>query len=398
MTEPSAHPAAHSAGYMAWALGLNYAAMISLAVAVNLAPVLLTTLRRDLGGLTNEQLGRIGAVTFAGLVSAILLTGPLADRLGAKPFAVLGNLLIAAGLGVMGGAGSYGAVLTAGFVMGFGAGTLDMVLSPIVCALAPEHKTVAMNWLHSFYCVGAVATVLVSSEMLARGVAWRTLSLWLIAMPALVGAGFIALRIPPLVQRGRARTRVRELCRNTWFLVALGAIFLAGATELGMAQWLPAHAENSLGYSRYVGGMALLAFSLAMAFGRMAAGVIARRVSATTMMLWCCAGSVVFFLVGCFAPWRPAALAGCIAAGLAGSCLWPSMLGAAASRFPSGGASMFGLLAAMGNLGGIFMPWVVGAVADRSSLSWGLSTGALCPLAMIGALVWLRRRTPERAP
>ena len=47
-----------------YALGLSYASMVSLAIAVNLAPVLLTTLSFALGGeegLTNEQLGRIGA-------------------------------------------------------------------------------------------------------------------------------------------------------------------------------------------------------------------------------------------------------------------------------------------------------------------------------------------------
>jgi len=38
--------------------------------------------------------------------------------------------------------------------------------------------------------------------------------------------------------------------------------------------------------------------------------------------------------------------------GLAGSCLWPTTLGVASDRFPRGGATMFGLLAAFGNPGG----------------------------------------------
>ena len=32
------------------------------------------------------------------------------------------------------------------FVLGLGAGILDMMLSPIVCALQPDHRTAAMNW------------------------------------------------------------------------------------------------------------------------------------------------------------------------------------------------------------------------------------------------------------
>lgn len=76
----------------AYAFALCYAAMVCLAIAVNLMPIFLTTLRVDLGGragLTGEQLGRISAITFAGLVGGILFTGPLADRWGGKLFSVL---------------------------------------------------------------------------------------------------------------------------------------------------------------------------------------------------------------------------------------------------------------------------------------------------------------------
>ena len=64
---------------------LCYGAMMSLAIGINLLPVYLTTISRTFGGpggLTQEQLGRLGAVGFAGLVVGILITGPLADRWG----------------------------------------------------------------------------------------------------------------------------------------------------------------------------------------------------------------------------------------------------------------------------------------------------------------------------
>ena len=133
-----------SDAYLIWSLCLSYAGMMSLAIAVNLSPVFLTTFSAELGGpagLSNEQLGRIGGVTFVGLVLAISVTGPLADRLGPKLFAVGGNVLVAAGLALLGSASSYAVVLAAVFVMGFGTGTLDMVLSPIVCASPPMQSS-----------------------------------------------------------------------------------------------------------------------------------------------------------------------------------------------------------------------------------------------------------------
>ncbi|HUT37636.1 MAG TPA: MFS transporter [Planctomycetota bacterium] len=380
---------------LAYALTVNYAGMVCLAVAVNLPPVLLTTLSHAVGGeagLTNEQLGRIGSAIFVGLVLGIVLTGPLADRMGAKPFAVAGSLCVGVGLGVLGYAETYGAVLLAAFVMGFGAGVLDMVLSPIVAALQPDHRASAMNWLHSFYSIGAVATVLATSLALRCGVAWRSIPVAMLPLSLLVALGFLGMRVPALVAEGHERKRLRRLCREPYFLAALAAIFLVGATELAMAQWLPAYAEKGLGYSKWAGGMALVVFSVAMAAGRMAGGLLGRRVRAVRLMLACCASAACLYVVGSFAPWPPVALAACAAMGLAVSCLWPSMLAVAADRFPTGGASMFALLAALGNFGGIVMPWLVGAVADATTVSWGIATGTIPALLLLGLLAWMGRR------
>src|SRR4051794_36015102 len=303
---------------------LCYLAMVSLAVAVNLLPVFLTslspTLARAAGGLTDEQLGRIGAVTFAGLVTAILLTGPLADRLGGLWFAVGGNVLIAAGLLLLGLAPGYRAVLLASFVMGFGAGALDMILRPIVSALRPERRTVAMNLLHSFYCIGAVATILAGAAALRAGVGWRVVSLGLVPMPVLVGIGFLGLRrLPPLVGAGEVRTPVASLLRRPFFLVTLAAIFLGGATELGFAYWLPAYAEKSLGFSRWTAGMAFLGFSSGMAVGRLGIALLPHRIGPIRLMLACCAVTLVLFLLACFAPSPSVAFSACVLAGVSGS-------------------------------------------------------------------------------
>jgi fucose permease len=163
--------------------------------------------------------------------------------------------------------------------------------------------------------------------------------------------------------------------------------------ELGLAQWLPAYAEMSLGFSKWTGNTSLLAFSAAMALGRIFVGLIGRRVDSIRLMLGCCCWtSVVLFLLACFAPWPAVALAASIAVGLAGSCLWPTTLGVAADRFPQGGATMFGLPAAFGNLGGILMPWLVGVTSDWSSLRVGLATSTACPRLMAFVLLWMQRQ------
>ena len=105
-----------------------------------------------------------------------------------------------------------------------------------------------------------------------------------------------------------------------------------------------------------------------------------------------CGLSVLLFLGGSFLPIPGLALTACVAVGLTGSCLWPTMLAVTADRYPEGGASMFGALAALGNAGGICMPWIVGWVADRHNLHWGLAISALAPALMLPLVLGLRRQ------
>lgn len=367
-----------------WPLVINYAAMMALALAINLLPVFLTTLGRDLGGLSNEQLGRLSAIGFSGLCIGIALAGPLADRFGPRFFAVAGNLLIAIGLAGMAGSSNYSLVAASLFIMGFGAGLLDMVLSPIVAALQPHKRVVAMNLLHSFYCTGAVLAVLVGSLALKLNFGWRAACIGLVPLPLIVGISFARVYIPPLVAEDTERTPILTLLRRPLFIATMIALFLGGATEVGMAAWMPTYAERQLGYPKFTADMGFLAFNIAMAVGRIGAGILGHKLKATTILLWCCWSSVALFLIACFAPWSIVAFIGCIIAGLTGSCLWPSTLAVAADRYPHGGATMYGLLALLGNAGCIFMPWLVGIIADRTSgnIALGLATAALCPFLM----------------
>ena len=285
---------------------------------------------------------------------------------------------------------TYTLLLFAVFALGLGSGVLDMVLSPIVSALNPTNRAVALNWLHSFYCVGAAVTVLAGSLALAAGFGWRGSCLVLLPLPLGLLIAFAPLRFPDLPHES-VRTSVRSLFKQYWFVLASVGIFLGGATELGMAQWLPAYAETSLGFPVWISGGSLLLFSVAMALGRMVVGLAGTRFNAFQLMAWSCGSTVVLFLLGSFLPIPTLALTACILAGFTGSCLWPTMLAVTADRYPTGGASMFGALAALGNAGGIFMPWLVGLIADHSNLHWGLAISALAPLAMLPLVLRLRR-------
>jgi fucose permease len=375
---------------------LCYGAMMSLAIGINLLPVFLTSLSASFGGLnglSQEQLGRLGAFSFAGLVFGILLAGPLADRWGAKPFAMAGNAVTMASLVGMSFAPDYWTLSFAVFCLGCGAGILDMVLSPVVSVLNPERRSAAMNWLHSFYCVGAVVIILASTVALQVGLGWRNAALLLLPLPFALLITFAFLHFPDLVHESEeaGRSPMAQLLKEPWLWGCLLAIFLGGATEIGMTQWLPAYAETSLGFPKWVGGAALLFFSVLMAAGRMVVGSIGTRVNPFVVLAWCCGSSVLLFLLGSFMPVPGWALTACIVVGFTGSSLWPTVLAVSADRYPAGGATMFAALAAMGNAGGIVMPWIIGWIGDLANLHLGLAVSAVAPLLMLPVVLILKR-------
>jgi MFS family permease len=374
---------------------LCWAAMMSLAIGLNLLPLCLISLSRSFGGahgLDKEQLGRLGAIAFVGVVSGVLVCGPLADRLGAKLFALGGCVLIAIGLILVACAPAYGYLGAGCLVLGLGSGMLDMVLSPVVAALVPERRSAAMNLLHSFYCIGAAVTLLIGALALHAGIGWRGIFLLLLPLPVVTAVSFMPLSFPKLVT-SRGRTPFRALVNRRYFQIALVVIFLGGATELGLAQWLPAYAETTLHYAPWVGGAALLGFSVAMAVGRIVAGIIGNRCDPYAILIVSAASSVALMLLGAFIPSASVALGACILAGFTGSCLWPTVLAVVADRYPDGGAIMFAALGALGNAGGIVMPWMVGMLGDHYGLRIGLGTCALAPLVMLALVVRLRPLT-----
>jgi len=344
-----------------------------------------------LHGLTDEQLGRIPSITFIGLDLGLLVSGPLADRWGGKSFAMFGLALTGVGLAQLAVAKSYQMLLVSAAIMGFGAGVIDMVMSPIVSALEPERRASALNWLHAFYCIGAVGTSIVASIGLYAGAPWRAVTLAMAAMPMVLMLAFVPTRVPSLVHEEATRDPVPTLLRQPLFLGAMIAILLAGATEVGLAQWLPAFTERHLGYSKAAGAIALSGFSVGMVAGRILAGHAGHRVKPITLVAVCCSITAVLYFIGSLCPFAPIALAACVLVGFTNSAVWPTLLSIAADRFPHGGASMFALLAGAGNMGCFIMPWVIGAISVRSDLSYGLASVTLCPVLLFAIVLRMRR-------
>ena len=201
-------------------------------------------------------------------------------------------------------------------------------------------------------------------------------------VPLLAAAGFLRVALPDLHGGEGHRTGLRVLLRQGRFRLAMAVMFVCGAGGAGVAQWLPAYAEQALGFSRETGGYGLLGMALAMTAGRLVAAEWSRRPHPGRWML--AAG-------GCLMPTPLAALASLSLVGFTAGGLWPGVLAMTANRFPGGGGSLFGFLSAAGNVGCTCMPWTVGLLADTVGLRHAL-LAVVVPFVVYAALVPLLGR------
>ncbi len=136
-----------------------------------------------------------------------LCSGVFVERIGYRWSAVAAHFFAAAGLllllilpDVM--PDPFIGLLLAVMVYAIGGGLIEVLISPIVEACPSPNKAAAMSLLHSFYCWGHVAVVLLSTAFFACfGIAhWKWLAACWAILPLANGLLFTRVPIAPLLQ------------------------------------------------------------------------------------------------------------------------------------------------------------------------------------------------------
>ena len=151
----------------------SYVGYITQAIVNNLSPLLFLTFSRQFG-LSLDKITLITTVNFAVQLAVDLLSAHFVDRIGYRVCIVAAHVFSAAGL--VGLAllpwlipGAYGGILISVVLYAIGGGLIEVMISPIVEACPTEKKDAAMSLLHSFYCWGHLAVILLSTLFSA----WR---------------------------------------------------------------------------------------------------------------------------------------------------------------------------------------------------------------------------------
>ena len=374
-----------------------YLGFITQAVAANFAPLLFLKFHTDY----DISLGNIALIStffFFTQLLVDLFCAKYVDKIGYRVCIVASEVCSAAGLAglallpeIM--PSPFAGIIISVILYAIGSGLIEVLGSPIVEACPFENKEATMSLLHSFYCWGAVGTILVSTVFLMIfGIdSWKWLAVSFAIIPAINIYNFATCPIELLVEEGQGMG-IRKLFSNPMFLIAIVMMVCSGASELAMAQWASAYAESALGFSKAIGDIAgPCMFAVTMGISRVLFGKASDKMNLNRFMIGSGILCFVCYLLASFSENPIIGLAGCIVCGFSVGIMWPGTISISSKAFPTGGTAMFALLAMAGDLGGSIGPAIVGRVADMfgGSINVGMRIGLLFPSTLCFVLCLL---------
>ena len=360
------------------------------AIVNNFVPLLFVTFQNNYH-ISLERITFLITLNFIIQLFVDLLSAFFIDRIGYRISILIAHILSAAGLILLTVlpevfSSPYTGLVIAVIIYAIGGGLLEVLVSPIIEACPTDNKEKAMSLLHSFYCWGAVGTILVSTVFfLLFGIgSWKWLAVIFALIPAINIINFATCPIESLVEEGQGM-EIRKLFSNPMFLIAIVMMVCSGASELAMAQWASAYAESALGFSKAVGDIAgPCMFAVTMGISRVLFGKAGDKMKLNRFMIGSGILCFVCYLLASFSENPIIGLAGCIVCGFSVGIMWPGTISISSKAFPTGGTAMFALLAMAGDLGGSIGPAIVGRVADMfgGSIHVGMRIGLLFPITL----------------
>lgn len=342
-------------------------------------------------GLSIQSITLITTVNFFVQLGVDLICARYVDKLGYRICLVSAH--ICAALGLMGLAilpkliQPYAGIMISVVLYAIGGGIIEVLVSPVVEACPTEKKEAAMSLLHSFYCWGHVAVVLLSTAFFHFvGIEnWAYLACVWAAIPVFNVVYYGLVPLYPITSEEK-KISLGGLLKQKVFWLLIVMMVCAGASEQAVGQWVSAFAESALHISKTMGDLlGVCAFATLMGIARAIYGKYSEQIPLKSMMIFSSLMCIGCYCLAAFTQNPIAGLLGCGFCGFSVGIFWPGTFSMAAVVLPGGGTAMYALMALAGDLGCGSGPTVVGMVADasRNDLRKGIAVALVFPIVML---------------
>ena len=209
-------------------MAASYLGYITQAIVNNFAPLLFVTFQKSFD-ISLEKIGYLVTVNFCIQLFVDFIAAKFVDKIGYRISIVAAHLFAGTGLILMGVlpfafADPYLGLICAIVFYSIGGGLIEVLISPIVEACPTDKKSAAMSLLHSFYCWGHVAVILLTTLFfVTAGIDnWRILSALWAVIPLANAVYFCFVPINTLVDCEKSAP-IKELFKSKlfWILILL---------------------------------------------------------------------------------------------------------------------------------------------------------------------------------
>lgn len=362
------------------------------AIVNNFVPLLFLTFH-NVYGIPMTQITLLITFNFGLQLLIDLLSVTFVDKIGYRVSILIAH--ICAGIGFVlltilpdlcGSA--FAGLLIAVTVYAVGGGLLEVLVSPVMEACPTDNKEKAMSLLHSFYCWGHVAVVLLSTLFFGIfGIdRWKILACIWAVVPFANMILFVKVPIASLIEEGEKGMTMRELFGQRLFWILVLMMVCAGASEQAVSQWASTFAELGLGVSKTIGDLAgPMLFAVLMGSARTFYGKYGDRIALDKFMAGSSVLCILSYLCISLVPNPVVGFVGCALCGLSVGIMWPGTFSKATASITRGGTAMFALLALAGDVGCSGGPTVVGMVSGvlGDNLKMGILAGVIFPVLLL---------------
>ena len=344
----------------------------------------LVGLAKDTFNLSNTM---AQLLPFMGFIMFGLLSVPMGifqDKKGKKFALMMGMIIALIGLvlPLLGGMTSYGLLLLTVLLLGAGATTLQVAGNSIMRDVSPEGKYSRNLSLAQFVkAIGSLSGSLIPF-FAARywGLDWTILfpiysSILLIVI---IVVGF--LRIDEKKQENVQvvnLTSCLSLLKNKYVLSMVLTIFVYVGAEVSMSSGVPIFLEDQFGIDiKTLGVLGSGFFFLAILIGRFLGSIILNWMSAKRFFLLTSVISLIGF-IGLFTGNQIIAISSIFLIGLGFANIFPLVFSITVDNMPERTNELSGLMV-MAIFGGAIIPFLMGIMADNSSVLLGFLIPILC--------------------
>ncbi len=328
--------------------------------------------------------GKFGTLVSAFMVMCLvasLIMGVVVDKIGYKPVAVFGFVVIALCILMLARGKTYGVVLLPCLLLGFGAMAVNTVGNTLIPKIlfGGENPAAASNLGNVFFGLGLFITPLIVSFLFRKTSYENAISVLAVIALAPVVLAIFAEYTP--IKAGFAIGDAFALLKEPAVLVAALALFCYISLEISFCNWLAPYGQEVItrDFSELDGAVVdamsqqmLSVFAIAMMAGRL---VVSQIAIITEHGTWFISGAALVIALIILAMIRSGAIwtsALSLCAGLAFASVFPTIVGVTYSKHPENFGSVFGIIFAVGLLGAVIVPKAIGNLARGSSVQKSL--------------------------